>query len=271
MKKKEIHKHDLSILLDGFIKTGDDKSLAAYITSHSNLPGRRANLELAAAFGDVIEVFTQREPSLLWMLCSGMTGLAADVAPVNTPREFVPFCGAIGMGAIGALSPRHFPTALASLRSSANDPRWRMREAVCFGLQRMLARRGPDVFMALEAWLPDGSLLELRAAAVTVAEPASLQTRKFAVSALQVHRMIIERLHGAPDRDTENFKTLRKALGFSISVVVQATPDQGFAFLAELAASQNPDVLWIVKQNLKKNRLVKHFPRQVNAVHRLIV
>lgn len=205
MEKKEIHKHDLSILLDGFIKTGDDESLAAYIISNSNLPGRRANLELAVAFGEVIENSAREQALLFWELCSGMTRLGADRAPVNAPQEFVPFCGAIGIGAIGAASLEHFPSALTCLRALANDSRWRMREAVCFGLQRLLAQRGPDALEAFEAWLTDGSLLELRAVAVTEAKPASLQNRQFADSALQVHRMIIERLQGAPSRNTESF------------------------------------------------------------------
>ena len=52
-------------------------------------------------------------------------------------------------------------------------------------------------------------------------------------------------------------------------VGVQATPEQGFEFLTQLAGLQDRDVLWIVKQNLKKNRLVKNFPEQVEALKRL--
>jgi hypothetical protein len=38
--------------------------------------------------------------------------------------------------------------------------------------------------------------------------------------------------------------------------------------MAELFDSADPDVLWIVKQNLKKNRLLKNFPREVESLGR---
>ena len=54
MGKKEKHKEDLIVLFDNFIETKNRKSLLDYLISNSNLPGRRANLELADAFGDTI-------------------------------------------------------------------------------------------------------------------------------------------------------------------------------------------------------------------------
>jgi hypothetical protein len=59
---------------------------------------------------------------------------------------------------------------------------------------------------------------------------------------------------------------LRKPLGYTPSVVVQSVPEEGFEFLAQLADSQDSDVLWIVRENLKKNRLVKNFPDQVASI-----
>ena len=59
------------------------------------------------------------------------------------------------------------------------------------------------------------------------------------------------------------FETLRKALGYTVSVVVQALPDAGFAWLAQLAGSPDRDVLWIARQNLNKSRLVRESPDQV--------
>jgi hypothetical protein len=110
---------------------------------------------------------------------------------VNAPQELVPFCGAVAIGAIGSLSPAFFQPALLTLRGLANDPRWRMREAVCFGLQRMLARRGQRTLGVLANWVVPGAWLEMRAAAPAVAEPALLKDEETARSALQLHREIM--------------------------------------------------------------------------------
>jgi hypothetical protein len=110
----------------------------------------------------------------------------------------------------------------------------------------------------------------MRAAAAAVAEPALLKDKAAALSALQLHRSIMTHLLQVQERRTESFRVLRKALGYTLSVVVQAAPEAGFTFLRQLAGSQDPDVLWIVKQNLKKNRLVKNFSEQVASLRALL-
>lgn len=59
---------------------------------------------------------------------------------------------------------------------------------------------------------------------------------------------------------------LRKGLGYSLSVVVQAIPDDGFKFMEKFAPSENKNIIWILKENLKKNRLTKNYPREVKSV-----
>ena len=270
MGKQENHRRDLIPLLDEFLATDDADKLTGYIVSNSNLPGRRANLELAGAFADVVEDYADQEHEKLWALCENMTQISADEAPVNAPQEFISFCGAVGIGAIGSSAAEHAEKALTTLRSLANDPRWRMREAVCFGLQRLLTKRRQDTLKALAGWVAEGNLLEMRAAAAAVAEPGLLKDKAAAPSALQLHRSIMTHVLQEQERRTESFRVLRKALGYTLSVVVQAAPEAGFAFLHQLAGSQDPDVLWIVKENLKKNRLVKNFPEQVASLRALL-
>jgi hypothetical protein len=206
----------------------------------------------------------------LWLLCLDMAGISADEAPVNTAEEFLPFCGAVGLGALGVASPQFYDGAVGRLRTLARDPRWRMREAVCFGLQRLLARRRGDTLDALEAWVQGGDPLEMRAAAAAVAEPALLVDEQTAARALQIHRAIFERFPEFEDRRAEAFRTLRKGLGYTLSVVVCALPQEGFALIEQLVASPDGDLLWIVKQNLKKNRLVSRYPQQVEALQQLL-
>lgn len=266
MSKKENHKRDLMGLFDEFVETGDAERLTGYVVSNSNLPSRRANLELAAAFADVVASTSEKGSERLWELCISMAAISADEAPVNDPKEFIPFCGAMGIGAIGSVLPEFYEKALTTLRALAHDPRWRMRESVCFGLQRLMASQGRDILKELDAWIRDGDVLEMRAAAATVAEPTMLKDRETAISALQLHRAIIAQVLEVKARKSEGFRILRKALGYTLSVVVHAVPQEGFEFMARLVDSQDADVLWIVKENLKKNRLVKNFPEQVECM-----
>jgi hypothetical protein len=199
-----------------------------------------------------------------------MTKISPGEAPVNAPEEFLPFCGAIGIGALGSISAEFYDKAVAELRMLANDPRWRMREAVRFGLHRLLARRTKDTLRRLEEWASGGSLLEMRAAAAGVAEPSILENREFAVASLHIHHAVFERVLGVEDRKDESFTVLRKALGYTLSVVVHAIPEEGFGFMEQLIASNDPDVVWIVKQNVKKKRLVGKYPHQVGATQQLL-
>lgn len=264
MGKREDYKRRLIALLDEFIATGNDQALFDYIASNSNLPGPRGNLELTEAFGDAIEQHASSES--LRPLCQTMAEISAEEAPVNDPRELIPFCGAVGIGALGATRPALFTTAMTRLRASANDPRWRMREAVPMALQRLIAARPQETLNALEQWAANGSPLEMRAAAAGVAEPALLKDAATARAALTLHKVVFERVLKVKNRKSDEFKALRKGLGYTLSVAVQALPEEGFALMHALVATQDKDALWIVKENLKKNRLVKNFPAQVESI-----
>ena len=266
MGKKEDLKRELIALLDAFIATGNSRELFDYIATNSNLPGPRGNLELAAAFADLIGQYAPEKDKWLWELCAKMTEVSAEEAPVNNPRELIPFCGAVGIGALGATCPTLFAKAIKALRASANDPRWRMREAVPMALQRLIAARPQETLNILKQWAAEGSPLEMRAAAAGVAEPALLRNDESAQAALGLHETIFERMPEFDDRKSAEFKALRKGLGYTLSVVVQAAPREGFALMHQLAATKDKDVLWIVRENLKKNRLVKNFPTQVESI-----
>lgn len=270
MGKKSQHQQDLHSPMDEFLNAGRTSALMAYLVSNSSLPGRRANLELADAFGDVMEGCADDQTVRLWRLCVAMTKISPDQAPVNAPEEFLPFCGAIGIGALGSVFAGFYEKALDELRMLANDPRWRMREAVRFGLHRLLARRPADTVRKLEEWASKGSLLEMRAAAAGVADPSILEDRDIALRALHIHETIFGRVPGVDDRREESFRVLRKGLGYTLSVVVHAIPEEGFALMERLTSSPDPDILWIVKQNLRKKRLTGNHPAAVDSVRQLL-
>jgi hypothetical protein len=65
----------------------------------------------------------------------------------------------------------------------------------------------------------------------------------------------IEQKTVANDRKSEAFKALRKGLGYGWSVAVVACPEASEPLLEKWFASEDPDVRWIMKENLKKERL----------------
>jgi hypothetical protein len=266
MNKREKYKQDLIELLDQVLETGEAAPIKDYIAANSNLPGPRGNLELAQAWGEVVEAYAGPAAEKLWYLCVELVNISADEAPVNDPKELIPFCGAVGIGAIGSVLPEFFDQSINMLKVLANDSRWRMREAVPMGLTKLMTRRSRDTLQTLAAWTVVGSLLELRAVAAGVAEPALLKNKEVASTALELHKNIFKRVLKIEARKTEDFRVLKKALGYTLSVVVKASPQPGFIYMAQLVDTQDRDVQWIVKENLKKNRLVKNFPEEVATI-----
>jgi hypothetical protein len=181
----------------------------------------------------------------------------------NDPREFLVFCGTRGVGGIGSTSSDHLDRALLRLQELASDPRWRTREAVAMALQDLLRIRPDHVLPALESWIRPHAWFEMRAVAAGLAEPPILKDERIAKAAVEMHRRILRDLGSAEDRSAEPFKVLRQGLGYTVSVVVAARPKEGFAWLNELARTNDRDVQGILRENLKKKRLTAAFPREV--------
>ena len=200
----------------------------AFLLAESGLPGPRANLELVKAAGEEAD-----EQRLLRL--------------AGSEEEFLVMCGAVGLGRLVAEgSSGH----LARLRDLASDRRWRVREAVAMALERW----GEDDFdsMAAEAerWT-DGSPLEQRAAVAALCEARLLRTREAARRALELLERVTASLPRSRDR------VLRQALGYCWSVAVAALPEEGLERFERLERSGDPDVQWVVGENLKKARLAR--------------
>ncbi|MDD5419150.1 MAG: hypothetical protein PHV57_04820 [Methanomicrobiaceae archaeon] len=273
MSKVEASVRIISPLLDVYIDTGDVDRVTAQLLSNSRLPGPRANLELSVAFADTVGEHARQDPGTgrrLWHLCVGFANLSPDFAPAGDPGEFLAFCGIQGIGAIGAGLPEYFGRALDHLRDASEDQRWRAREAAAIAVQRLLESRPDETLAALEGWIEQGTWLEMRGAAAGLAEPALLADAKTAQSALKLHRKILVRVLTAGERTTDEFRTLRQALGYTLSVVISALPGDGFTYLRQLAVLDDPDIRWIVRENLKKNRLAKKYPGEVEAVRTVL-
>jgi hypothetical protein len=90
-----------------------------------------------------------------------------------------------------------------------------------------------------------------------VCEPKLLKEAQQVRHVLRLLDKITASIVDAADRTGDDFKVLRQTLGYGWSVAVVALPDNGKAVMEKWLAHDDPQVAWIVRENLKKNRLKK--------------
>lgn len=225
------------------------KSWDSYLLKNSGLPGPRGNIELAQAVAE------EGSPTLFFRyLANGPTS-----APANSPREFLAFCGVLGLGRLLAEGSRD---TLETLRSFASDPRWRVREAVAMALQRYGDADMRSLLAEMRLWAR-GDRLEQRAAAAALCEPRLLHEPRHARATLEILDAITRTMESAKDRRTDAFLVLRKGLGYCWSVAASSFPADGQPRMERWIKSTDPDVRWIMKENLKKQRLARVDPTWV--------
>ncbi len=215
----------------------------SFLLQESRLPGPRANLELA--FAVAIE---GNENQLL-----RYANLDIKDAPANTQKEFLAFCGVLGLG---YLSTRIGVDFFKIIREKASDSRWRIREAVALGLQRYGQTNMEQLLKMMEEW-SDGNPLERRAVVATLCEPELLADRRHAGRILDIMDKVTASVLDRQNENADDFKTLRKGLAYGWSVVVAAQPSIGKTRMAKWIEVHQPDIRWIMKQNLRKKRLLK--------------
>jgi hypothetical protein len=204
----------------------------AYLLAHSGLPGPRANLELAQAAADRTDEATLRR----WL---------TDV------REYLALCGAIG---VGRLVAEGHAGLWPVLRATAEDTRWRVREGVAMGLQRIGDVDPVRLLDELDGWVA-GPPLVRRAAVAGACEPRLLGDVRVARRAVALVDRVTATLLAEPDRRASDVRTLRQALGYCWSVAVAADPESGVPAFRRVATRDDPDARWIVAENRKKKRL----------------
>jgi hypothetical protein len=215
----------------------DDWTL--FLRKESGLPGPRANLELAYA---VAEEGNKKQ----------FEQLASVRAEENTPDVFLVFCGVVGLGKLAGRDSQLFER----LRPYASDPRWRVREAVATGLQLAGNQNMDRLLREMKRW-SKGNWYEKRAAAAALAEPRLLDQPKVIKQVLGIMDKITTAMEEAGERSQDSFKALRKSMGYCWSVVVAAFPEAGKPLMENWLYSRDKDVRWVMRENLKKNRLIR--------------
>lgn len=215
----------------------------SYLLHHSGLPGPRGNIELAQAFAQTASQ----------QLINNYSSITAAEAPVNTPDEFLAFCGVLGLGRLAVEGKN---SAIVKLRRAASDERWRIREAVAMALQ-MIGKDNMNALIRIARKWVDGNYYEQRAAAAGLCEPVLLQDGAYVQPLFDILTRATASIEKTGDRSSEGFKVLRKGLAYCWSVAVATYPDKGKPAMERWISNKNPDVQWIMKQNLQKKRLLR--------------
>ncbi|HNT76069.1 MAG TPA: hypothetical protein PKH77_13725 [Anaerolineae bacterium] len=212
-----------------------------FLLAESGLPGPRGNIELAQAVADEGNA----------ALFAHFLTFDAQKAPVNSPYEFLAFCGTVGLGRLLAEGDR---SVLPTLRGCASDPRWRTREGVAMALQRW-GRVAMDALLEEMMLWAAGNPYEQRAVVAGLCEPALLHDPRQTARVLRLLDGITATVAQAADRRSDAFIALRKGLAYGWSVAVCALPEVGKPLMERWLASDDKDVRWIMRENLKKTRL----------------
>ena len=220
-----------------------DPPWTSYLLAESRLPGPRGNLELVHAVAEEADL-----DQLLDLLDH-----PPDAAPAGARDEFLPVCGVVGLGRWIAAGRAEL---VPRLRAAASDPRWRVREGVAMALQRIGDADFPALLALADEWAK-GNRLEQRAAMAGLCEPRLLDDEARVRAVLDVLDGVTGTLRGAPDRADEAFRVLRKALGYCWSVAIAASPADGMRRFERWVADADPDVGWVVRENLRKKRLAR--------------
>lgn len=219
------------------------KDWDSFLMKESGLPGPRGNLELAQAFAGIAK------ESLIQKYIS----INPDEAPENTPKSFLTFCGVVGLGTL--INQGKFGY-LKHLRQFASDHRWRIREGVAIALQRIGDSNIIFLLNEMKTW-SKGNYFEKRAAIATLCEPRLLTSDQASSSVLDILDDVTLSIVNSKDIKSEGFEVLRKGLAYCWSVAISACPEKGKKLFEKWVGNKNNEIIRIMKENLKKNRLVK--------------
>ena len=184
--------------------------------------------------------------------------LGPSAAPTGTASEFLPVCGAAGLGRLlveSAGAATRQESILTTLRGLAGDPRWRVREGVAMALQRWGAVDMTALLTVMRSWAATRDRLVQRAVVAALCEPPLLRDDTDAAKVVAILDSVTATLVASADRRTDPFRVLRQALGYGWSVAIVAAPEPGWAAFERWAALTDLDIAWMVRENLRKDRL----------------
>lgn len=222
-----------------------------FLKKHSNLPGPRANLELAEAFSRIGTLMDFKK----------YIQLDYKEAPENTPDEFLTFCGVLGLGEY--LAKYHDAGLLQKLKERANDPRSRIRKSVRLALQAIGHKDIGRLIHYLKLWAK-GSCLEQHVAITALCDEDLLNDPEVCLEVFELLDWITASMVEEDMDKVEGYKELKRALSYCWSVAVAMSPEKGKPVMGRWIKENHPVINNIMRGNLEKERLSKMDPEWTN-------
>ncbi|MCW7491270.1 hypothetical protein ND861_01245 [Leptospira sp. 2 VSF19] len=212
-----------------------------HLLKNSHLPGPRGNLGLLYLFSKNASENEVNE-------C--LSFYNEDLS--NSPEEFVVMCGIVGYC---ILNNNNIKKTLTNIRKYASHSSWRIRESVAIGIQEITENHKVEILTNLKKWM-SGNDLEKRAIVAALCEPKLLKEKSFVNELLEILNQITLDFEKIEGKLSGNQISLRKTLGYGWSVAIASLPKEGKIAFEKIAKYKNKHIKWIVKENLKKNRLL---------------
>lgn len=213
-----------------------------YLKNHLKLPGKRANLELLYKFSreasdqEIQECLTYKDRDIN-----------------NTPEEFILMCGVLA-----TCMNQEWPVkeTLELVSEYANSDSWRVRETVAMGIQELVTKDAKAVIDILDQWVTKNEKYK-RCIIAGLCEPKNLKDTYLLDKTFTYLSNFTQVFIDGPSKLTEDQKILRKALAYGWSVAMVEDIEKGKKLFEAFVDEDNKHIKWILKINLKKNRLIK--------------
>jgi hypothetical protein len=244
-------------------KGGNDDALFTLLRRHSNLPGVRANVGLAEAFGE--EMATRGKP--YDALLDRMLRLDADRAPGGTELEFLPMCAVYGHAARGARDDKARKRAFARLREAADDLRFRVRDAVAPGLVKIGSLAPEETLRELASW--NDGYMYAASTLQALATPLFLDLLADGEAVADILDGAFALAKGAP-RSAERYpgyKSLLDALAVTPGLVAGRFGAAVFDRMVGWSTVKEPMLREAIEKTLRSTKLAGRFAEEVARVH----
>ncbi|MDF2695505.1 MAG: hypothetical protein K0S65_3888 [Labilithrix sp.] len=250
---------------------GSPADLFRQLELHSGLPGPRVNTKLAMAFAHHCAQTGPKVDDLIYR----MANLPPDEARGASGKEFLSVCGvlAIGARAMSAKENSVRDRALVLLEEKADDPRFRVRDAIPLALAMLGTKMTAELGDRLEPWMDR----YFHAAAVlrALSEPTWLETYAY-----EEYDQPINLLHAAfvlaqeAPRSAFRYpghKALVEALGWVPRAVAKRFSQQMFDRYGIWAESVKvPELRDAILQNIADPQMKKPFREEIARIRELV-
>ncbi len=241
---------------------GEKDALYKHLSRLSGLPGTRPNLPFAERFGEVVASLGKSADTFVVELAT----LDENQAPGATAWEFLPVCGVYALAARSTKDDKAYKKFIGLLHGLADDPRFRVRDAIVTALVHLGSTRKVQLLDDLQPWM-DGYH---HAAAVVLA----IANEQF-ISAIDRYDSIEARLEEAfallenAPRAAARYpghKHLVDAMNNTPRIVAARFGVPVFDQLARWTRTKDPDLRAIIEKNLTGTRLVGRYKSEIERV-----